>query len=461
MKIKLDYRPTPKQELFHASTAKEILYGGAAGGGKSYAMVWDATIRALQYPGTHYYLFRKTYRELENTLIETACRIIPKELGKYRGASHTYVMINGSQLHFCHCQNEASDRRQYQGVEIHGLYIDELTHFQQATYDLLKSRLRANKKVGVVPFARLSSNPGGPGHAWVKQYFVDAGEYGKVIEDTYYSEAFKQDMITTKQYIPALATDNPHIQQNYIVELERKPQALRDALLYGRWDAFEGQVFTEWVDDRNHYNDGQYTHVIAPFELPEYWPRWISLDHGYSRPWSLGVWAVGNRGEVYRYKELYGWNGERNVGIRETPKQIGNRIKKFLEPETSKGIHVRGVADPAMWDGSRGLEPIHVIEDECGIFFERANNARLPGKLQLHERFVFGEDGLPMMQIFTNCKQFIATVPNLAYSLVAPEDIDTGSEDHIYDETRYFLMTRPYVAVKPSSRKAKPYNPLA
>ena len=167
MRITLDYRPTEKQKLMHASAANEVLYGGAAGGGKSYAMVWDALIRCMRFPQTNAYMFRRTYKELEQTLIQTAQKIIPKSVGKYRGAQHRFELINGSAIHFCHCQNEAKDILIYQGAEIQWLYFDELTHFAQPTYEYLKSRLRAPKALGVTPVVRSGSNPGGSGHAWV------------------------------------------------------------------------------------------------------------------------------------------------------------------------------------------------------------------------------------------------------------------------------------------------------
>lgn len=132
MELELAYRPTGKQLAFHASTADEVLYGGAAGGGKSYAICWDALMRCLKYPQTHAYLFRRTYPELEMTLVRTMMRIAPKELGKYVSSAHELRLSNGSMIHFCHLSNEGEGLLKYQGAEIHWLYFDELTHFTKA-----------------------------------------------------------------------------------------------------------------------------------------------------------------------------------------------------------------------------------------------------------------------------------------------------------------------------------------
>lgn len=200
------------------------------------------------------------------------------------------TLINGSQIHFRHCAT-TSDMYNFQGAEIHWLYIDELTHFEQEIFDYLRTRLRANKKLGIKPVVRCASNPGNIGHGWVKNLFVDPVPYMTLNKKIEYSEVLKKKRVFTYQYIPALATDNPHISTDYIFELERKPKALREALLLGHWDAFEGQVFTEWTDNPEHYEDRLYTHVIKPFDIPLSWNRYMSFDHGFTRPFSVAWWA--------------------------------------------------------------------------------------------------------------------------------------------------------------------------
>lgn len=464
--IVFDYKPTAKQRLFHASKSNEILYGGAAGGGKSYAIGWDAFLRCMKYPGTSAYLFRRTYPELEQTLIKTMRMIVPETLGKYYASNHEMQFVNGSVARFAHLSDE-SDVIKYQGAEIQWLYFDELTHFSESMYNYIKTRLRAPKRLGVHPCVRCASNPGGPGHGWVKARFVDSTDIGThTVEKTFEIKDADGQMRTLRsvcEYIPATVRDNPHIDELYIAELEQKPEKLRDALLLGKWDAFEGQAFPEFTNDPEHYKDGLRTHVIDPFDIPLHWTRYVSFDHGFSRPFSFGAWAVDPDGRAYRYKELYGCKkGEANVGLMLTPGEIAAKLADWLEPEFREGIHVTGIADPAIWDESRGTSVEEQIRKVfSGVTFRKGDNTRMPGKMQVHERLRFDDDGRPMMYIFSNCTDFIRTIPTLCYDEHKVEDIDTAGEDHIYDETRYFLMSRPLapkiVAPKP---KRKAWNPL-
>lgn len=462
--ITIDYHPTPKQYAFHATDADEVLYGGAAGGGKTKAIVMDALSRCLKYPGTTAYVFRRTYRELEDTVISEAKASYPAELATYNVSRHEMRLYNGSNIFFRHCASLA-DRFTYQGAEIHWLYFDELTHFEKEIYDYLKTRLRAKKSMGIRPVVRCSSNPGGIGHGWVKAHFVDVGPYMSKVRHYVESSALggKRQMKTT-QYIPSLATENPYITDDYIFELEQKPEALRRALLEGNWDAFEGQVFVEWKNDPEHYADGRWTHVIDPFPIPASWPHFMSFDHGYSKPFSVGWWAIGPDGTAYRYREWYGNNGQPNVGLKISPRQIAAGIVlREKGEETDENIHITRVADPAIFDKSRGdsvADQMMPTAGQPGVYFIEGDNTRMAGKMQVHERLRFDSAGRPKLYVFSTCKDFIRTVPTLPYSETKPEDVDTDAEDHIYDEMRYFCMAHPLPAAEQPKHVPRPYNPF-
>lgn len=441
MEISIEYDPTKKQCLYHTSNADEVLYGGAAGGGKSKATVMEALQLCLDHPNTNAYLFRKTYTELRDTLIAEALNSIPKELGKYNEAKHTFFLKNGSQLRFRHCQNEKA-RFNYQGAEIHWLFIDELTHFSKIIYDYLKTRLRANKKLGIKPKVRCTTNPGGIGHGWVKAYFIDIGEPFKIHTKKIHSKTLGREKIVKIQYIPAYATDNPHITDDYIFELEQKPEALKKALLFGEWNVFEGQVFTEWRNNPN--TERRLTHVIEPFKIPKEWPKFRSFDYGYSKPFSVGWWAVDYDGRLYRYREWYGCTGEPNVGLKLSPSEIARGIK---EREIEDGFMI-GYADPAIWSKDGGESIAELMQKE-GVTWARADNDRLNGKMQVHNRLKFDENGIPMLYVFSTCKDSIRTIPDLPYSEKRVEDVDTDAEDHPYDDWRYGLMSRPYTPTRP------------
>lgn len=460
----IEYEPTPKQKMFHATNADEVLFGGAAGGGKSKAIVMDALFRCLKYPKTHAFVFRRTYGELEDTIIKEAKESYPVGLVKYNGARHEMALLNGSMIHFRHCATP-SDMYNYKGAEIQWLYFDELTSFEFEIYDFLKTRLRAKKSLGVVPVVRSSSNPGDIGHAWVKKMFVDAAPYMEIFTREIVSKATNKKKVFRMQYIPSLATENPHIGDDYIFQLEAKPEALRNALLYGDWDAFEGQVFTEWRDKPEHYIDRKWTHVIAPFDIPLTWPRYMSFDFGFSRPFSIGWWAISPEGCAYRYREWYGCeSGHPNTGIKISPKEIANGIiQREKDCEAREGIKVLRVADPSIFDRSRGDSIAQMMEPSqngAGVYFSPGDNTRLAGKAQFHERLMFDEEGRPKMQVFNTCVDFIRTIPALPYSLTKVEDIDTDAEDHVYDEARYFFMMHPMPVRAEKTYEPIPYDPF-
>ena len=462
--VTINYQPTPKQAMFHASKANEILYGGAAGGGKTKALVMDALFRCLKWPNTTAVVFRRTYRELEDTDIKEALSSYPEALAKYNAGRHEFKLMNGSKILFRHCENEA-DRFDYSGLEAQHMYFDELTTFTQVIYDFLKTRLRAKKELGCVPIVKSASNPGNIGHGWVKKEFVDAGPYMEIREQEIWSEALHKSKKIRTQYIPALATENPFITEDYIFELEQKPQALRDALLHGSWDSFEGQAFPEIVIKPE--NEGNlWTHVIEPFHIPKSWPRYFSFDYGDSEPFACLWWAMDEEGRAYLYREWYGCVPKKaDTGLKLTPVQIAEGIIEREQPEIDDNLTITRTADPSIFDKSRGFSVADQMAPgymgrQKGVFFTKADNTRIAGKMEVHERLRFDENGKPMMYIFSTCHDWIRTVPNLPYDDKKVEDIDTDAEDHDYDATRYFLMDHPITASKKPPKKPKVYDPL-
>ncbi|MBQ5667124.1 MAG: Terminase-like family protein, partial [Oscillospiraceae bacterium] len=235
----------------------------------------------------------------------------------------------------------------------------------------------------------------------------------------------------------------------YVRQLEALPPKIREAWLNGSWDVYEGQFFEDFMDLPEHYKDRQWTHVIEPFEIPESWKIYRSFDWGYARPFSLGWWAVDPEGVCYRILELYGCTEEPNTGIKWTPNQVFAEIHKIeTEHRWLKGRTIHGVADPAIWDAEYG-ESIAETAAKHQVFFDKGDHQRIPGWMQVHYRFAFDENGFPMMYVFSNCKAFIRTIPLLQYDEHKVEDIDTDGEDHVADEVRYFLMSRP---IKPREK---------
>jgi hypothetical protein len=233
-----------------------------------------------------------------------------------------------------------------------------------------------------------TTNPGGIGHGWVKDRFIA----GKIPFQTYVSiiKVNGEEYRKTKVFIRATVYDNPALlaaNPEYVASLALLPEAELNALLGGDWNSFQGQVFREWRNDPQHYADRRWTHVISPFIIPRTWRFYRSFDFGYARPFSCAWWAVDTEGRLYRIKELYGCTSQPNTGVKWEPTKIAKEIKA-IEERYFKGVYVQGVADPSIWDESRG-ESIAQTFERCGIYFEKGDNTRLAGKMQVHYRFAF------------------------------------------------------------------------
>lgn len=449
--MELNLTITKRQKAFIEAQADEVLFGGAAGGGKSYGQLVDALLYALKYAGSKQLILRRTFPELNRSLILVSLAIYPKEAARYNDSIKRWKFINGSVIEFGYCEAE-KDVYRYQGAEYDVIRFDELTHFTQTQYSYLISRVR-----GVNNFPKMmksSTNPGGVGHAWVKERFIDGYTPDKV-----HTDALGRRFL----FLPSLVQDNKFLMESdpeYIKRLEQLPEKERKALLYGDWDIFEGQVFAEWRNDRRGYKTRKGSHVIEPFRIPKEWRRFRAFDFGYAKPFAVLWFAVDYDGRAYLYRELYGCTGEPDVGIKWTAQQIAREIRK-IEDSEEKGQHIIGIADPAIWNktGSQDGSIADMMQAE-GVYFEKGNHDRLAGKMQVHYRLAMDEEGLPMLYVFETCRNTIRTLPLLQYDDLRPEDVDTKQEDHIFDSIKYFLMANPIpprVHVKP---KEKPFNPL-
>jgi hypothetical protein len=439
--------PHEKQFLFLLDQHKYVAFGGARGGGKSWAVRAKAVLLASNYPGIVIMIVRRSYPELRANHIAPMRQWIGKKIGKYNDSKKEYRFVNGSVILFRYCANER-DLDNYQGTEVDVLFIDEATQFDESVFQVLRACVR-----GVNDFPKriyLTCNPGGRGHAWVKRLFIDC--------------KFKEDENSSEyNFIQSFVQDNKALmeaQPDYIKQLEALPPKLRDAWLYGKWDVFEGQFFEEFTDNSEHYNDQQFTHVVAPFNPPGYWRRLRSFDFGYAKPFSVGWWAVSPDGVLYRILELYGCTQTANEGVRWPPEKIFREMARIeSEHPYLKGHDIEGIADPSIWDASRGISIADMAARE-GIYFAPGDNARIPGWMQMHYRMAFDNNGFSMLRVFEGCKAFIRTIPTLIYSETKPEDLDTTMEDHCADEVRYLCMANPITARYTAAMPAREYNPL-
>ena len=422
--------PNEKQRLFLADHHRHCAYGGARGGGKSWAVRTKAVLLCCAWAGIKILIVRKTYKELINNHIVPLQAMLPREVARYNKTEKVFTFANGSTIWFGYCAND-SDLDQYQGAEYDVIFIDEATQLKEEW--IKKINLAVRQPNGLPKRTYYTCNPGGVSHNYIKRLFIDRKYEGAEVPENY-------------SFTQALVTDNKalmEMQPEYKTELEALPPKLRKAWLEGSWDIFEGMFFEEFKDDPEHYEDRQWTHVIAPFEVPKEWKIYRSFDWGYSKPFSCAWWAIDYDGVAYRILELYGCTKTPNEGVKWIAPKVFAEIQRIeREHRWLKGKQIYGVADPAIFSADGG-ESIAETAQKYGVYFTPGDHQRIPGWMQIHYRMAFDENGYPMMYVFNNCKGFIRTIPTLLYDEHKVEDLDTEGEDHIADETRYFCMSRP------------------
>ena len=441
------WSPQPRQAEFMRRLEDEALYGGAAGGGKSDCALVEA-LRQIHIPHYRGLILRKTYPQLSE-LIDRSYSIYSDFCpdAVYNESKHFWRFPSGAKIYFGSLAHE-NDRYNYQGKRYDFIDFDELTQFTFDEYSYLFSRNRPSG-AGTRCYMRAQANPGGIGHGWVKARFITPAPPMTTIWETVkirFPDGREEQRRKSRIFIPSTVFDNKILLENdpdYLTRLASLPEAEKAALLYGDWDGFSGQVFTEWKNDPDAYSDRCYTHVISPFRIPPSWRIYRGFDWGYSRPFSVGWYAEDTDGTLYRIRELYGCTNTPNQGVRWDAARIADEILRIeKEDENLRAKSIYGVADPAIYQKNGG-ESIGDIMHRRGVYWDKADNSRIAGKQQVHDRLAFDRFGKPRLYVFSTCRQFIRTIPCLVYDSTDVEDVDTSGEDHIYDELRYVCMARP------------------
>jgi hypothetical protein len=421
------WKPQYKQSLALKSAAFELLFGGAAGGGKSDFLLIDFWAGVMKH-GRYWQgiLFRRTYAELEE-LIKRADELYRPLGGKFVQKNKTYVFQNGAAVKFRYLEHD-NDVLNYQGHQYTWIGFDELGNYPtDFAWRYMITRCRS--AAGVPCYMRGTANPGGVGHAWIKARFIDGFAPYKT-----HKTVESSGMPITRAFIPSRLEDNQALMKNdpdYANRLKLLPTNLYRALANGDWDVFAGQVFDEFRRE---------SHVVKPFALkPGSWKKFYALDWGYAKPFSLGKWAVNSEGRMVRYGEWYGCSKEEmNCGIK---MGCADAAAKAWEMAVLEGV-TEVVADTSMW-GKEDDGPTEAEKwEEAGFRMIKANKDRVNGLSIFHQRLKTTlEDGRPMLLVFDHCADFMRTIPVLTPDPSRPEDVNTKLEDHIYDESRYAMMS--------------------
>ena len=407
------------QTDFLAAGETDVLYGGAAGGGKSYAMLVDP-LRFAHRAAHRALILRRSMPELRE-LIDKSRELYPKAFPgcKYREVEKLWNFPSGAKVEFGFLERDA-DVYRYQGQAYSWIGFDEITHLPtEFSWNYLASRLRTTDSE-IVPYMRCTANPGGSGAQWVKKRYISPAPP---------NESFMGDDGITRKFIPARLNDNPYLAQDgrYEQMLKSLPPTQRKQLLEGNWEIAEGAAFTEF--DRH-------LHVVEPFEIPLHWERTKGLDYGYASE-SACVWAAldPTDGTLIIYRELY----RKGLLATELAEMLTNM-------ELNDPTSVRGVLDTACWSRTGTTGPT-VAETliQGGHKLRPADKNRVAGKIQIHEHLKVQPSGRPRMQIFNTCPNLIRELQSIPLDRNNPEDVDTHASDHAYDALRYLIMSRPRI----------------
>jgi len=407
------------QTEFLAAPERDVLYGGAAGGGKSYAMLVDP-LRFCHRPAHRALILRRSMPELRE-LIDKSRELYPRAFPgcKFREVEKLWNFPSGAKIEFGFLERDA-DVYRYQGQAYSWIGFDEITHLPtEFGWNYLASRLRTTDPE-IEPYLRCTANPGGVGAHWVKKRYVDPNEPG---------EAFQGDDGLSRRFIPARLDDNPYLSQDgrYEQMLKALPPVQRRQLLEGNWEITEGAAFSEFDPT---------VHIITPFDIPIGWERVKGIDYGYASE-SACIWAAvdATDGTLVVYRELY----QKNL----TGQDLGQVI---TEMEIADPFAVPGVLDTAAWARTGTTGPtVGETLVRSGHKLRRADKNRIQGKIQIHEYLKIQPSGRPKMQIFSTCPNLIKELQSIPMDKSKPEDVDTHAPDHAYDALRYLIMSRPRI----------------
>ena len=407
------------QEAFLAAGEKDVLYGGSAGGGKSYAMIVDP-LRFAHRAAHRALILRRSMPELRE-LIDKSRELYPKAFPgcKYREVEKLWNFPSGAKVEFGFLERDA-DVYRYQGQAYSWIGFDEITQLPtEFSWNYLSSRLRTTDSE-ITPYMRCTANPGGVGAHWVKKRYIDPCES---------DQSFLGSDGLTRKFIPARLQDNPYLARDGMYEqmLKALPPTQRKQLLEGNWDVNEGAAFTEFSLDE---------HTIPPFQIPIHWERVKGIDYGYASE-SACIWATvdPSDGTLIVYRELY------QKGL--TGEDLG---RKITEMELVDPLSVQGVLDTSAWSrtGTTGPTVGETLVRQ-GHKLRRADKNRIQGKIQIHEYLRLQPSGRPRLQIFNSCPSLIRELQSIPLDKSNPEDVDTHAPDHAYDALRYLIMSRPRI----------------